>query len=54
MCCRQQIRAALNQQTSVQFRQYALQQYPGSPEQVCSCMHHTVTVNLTMATLSVT
>ncbi|KAI0226191.1 Golgi resident protein GCP60 [Lamellibrachia satsuma] len=29
----QQIRAALNQQTSVQFRQYALQQYPGSPEQ---------------------
>ena len=29
-----QIRAALNQQTSVQFRQYAEQQFPGDIEKV--------------------
>ncbi|KAG5277526.1 hypothetical protein AALO_G00118640 [Alosa alosa] len=32
-CCRQQIMAALNAQTSVQFQQYAAQQYPDSPDQ---------------------
>uniref|UniRef100_A0A674APF6 Golgi resident protein GCP60 n=1 Tax=Salmo trutta TaxID=8032 RepID=A0A674APF6_SALTR len=31
--CRQQIMAALNAQTAVQFQQYAAQQYPESPEQ---------------------
>lgn len=31
--CRQQIMAALNAQTAVQFQQYAAQQYPDSPEQ---------------------
>lgn len=30
---RQQIMAALNAQTAVQFQQYAAQQYPGNPEQ---------------------
>ncbi|XP_076852550.1 Golgi resident protein GCP60 isoform X2 [Brachyhypopomus gauderio] len=30
---KQQIMAALNAQTAVQFQQYAAQQYPGSPEQ---------------------
>lgn len=30
---RQQIMAALNAQTAVQFQQYAAQQYPNSPEQ---------------------
>ena len=29
-----QIRAALNQQTAIQFRQYAEQQSPGNVEQV--------------------
>lgn len=32
-CPRQQIMAALNAQTAVQFQQYAAQQYPNSPEQ---------------------
>uniref|UniRef100_A0A8C9NRD2 Golgi resident protein GCP60 n=1 Tax=Serinus canaria TaxID=9135 RepID=A0A8C9NRD2_SERCA len=31
--CRQQIMAALNSQTAVQFQQYAAQQYPGNYEQ---------------------
>lgn len=31
--CRQQIMAALNSQTAVQFQQYAAQQYPGNFEQ---------------------
>lgn len=31
-----QIRAALNQQTQLQFRQYAEQQYPNNKEMVCS------------------
>uniref|UniRef100_W5K3H4 Golgi resident protein GCP60 n=1 Tax=Astyanax mexicanus TaxID=7994 RepID=W5K3H4_ASTMX len=33
LCHRQQIMAALNAQTAVQFQQYAAQQYPDSPEQ---------------------
>ena len=32
---RQQIKEALNQQTAIQFRQYAKQQAPDNPEQVC-------------------
>ena len=33
LLCRLQIRQALNQQTAVQFRQYAEQQCPGQPQQ---------------------
>lgn len=33
---RQQIMAALNAQTAVQFQQYAAQQYPNNPEQQIS------------------
>ena len=33
--CRRCIRAALIQQTEIHFRQYAKQQFPDSPQQVC-------------------
>ena len=32
--CRLHIRSALNQQTAVQFQQYAQQQFPNNPQQV--------------------
>ena len=32
--CRRQIRNALNQQTAIQFKQYAEQQFPGNSQQV--------------------
>ena len=41
VCYRMQIRAALNQQTATQFRQYVQQQYPYNPQlvSVCVCVH---------------